>query len=399
MYIDEFYLDFLLGFFSSLLFIGIFFGFIYRKKEKEYDRVLKHSKKQQEYIYNLKLEITTYKERLDQINSLKQNISNEFQNIANSVLNESTKTNSQHIKMAIQPFYENLEFFNNQIKEFYFDESKQRYSLEVEIQKLNNLNKKISQDAINLTNALKGENKIQGDWGELILGRVLDSSGLVKGREYSIQKEYKTEDSKRYRPDVIIHLPESREVIIDSKVSLKSYELYFNDELNKKQHLSDFIRSIKTHISELSKKEYQNIDGIKSLDFVLMFIPIEGAFATALGTEESLYEYAYSKNVILTSPTTLISVLRVIENSWRVTYQNKNAKIIAKKAGELSGKFKLFIDEMKKIDSSLVKAKDAYEEAFKRLSSGKGNLIARSDELNSLQKGDYLKDDNSLSTF
>jgi DNA recombination protein RmuC len=391
MFIDEFYINFLLGFFTALLVLGIFFWLTYRKKELDYLKAFEYSKRLQDHIRDLEVKIATYKERLQQINSTKKELSREFKDIASTVLSNNTKENSKYIEMAIKPFYENLEFFNNQVKEFYIDESRQRYSLEKEIQKLSFLNQKISQDAINLTNALKGENKTQGDWGEVILSRVLESSGLVKNREYSMQKEYKDENLRRVRPDVIVHLPEDREVIIDSKVSLKSYELYFNDELNKKAHLSDFMRSIKTHISDLSKKEYQKIEGIKSMDFVLMFIPIEGAFATALSSEERVYEYAYKNNIILVSPTTLITVLRVIENSWRVTYQNQNAKIIAKKAGELSDKFRLFIDEMKKIDHSLVKAKDSYDEAFKRLSTGRGNLVQRSDELKALESGEVAK--------
>jgi DNA recombination protein RmuC len=392
MFIDQFYINFLLGFFSASLMSIVIFWIFYRKLHIKYERVYEFSKRQNG-------ELILYKERLEQIGNFKESLSSEFKDLATLALSKTTKQNSEHIKMTIMPFYENIKNFSDQVKEFYIDESRERYSLQKEIQKLNELNRQISKDAINLTNALKGENKTQGDWGELILARVLESSGLVKDREYTIQKSFKDESNQLFRPDVIVNLPQNREVIIDSKVSLKSYELYFNDELERKNHLLDFIRSIKGHIDSLSKKRYQNLEGIESLDFVLMFIPIEGAFATALSSDSSLYEYAYKKNVILVSPTTLIAVLRVIENSWRVTYQNKNAKIIAKKAGELNDKFKLFVDEMKKVESSLNRAKDSYDEAFKRLSTGRGNLIARSDELRSLQSSDQTKEDSSLSTF
>ena len=392
MFIDQFYINFLLGFFSALFISMVIFWIFYRKLHIKYERVYEFSKRQNG-------ELILYKERLDQIGNFKESLSSEFKDLATLALSKTTKQNSEHMKITILPFYENIKNFSDQVKEFYIDESRERYSLQKEIQKLNQLNRQISQDAINLTNALKGENKTQGDWGELILGRVLESSGLVKDREYTIQKSFKDESNQLFRPDVIVNLPQNRQVIIDSKVSLKSYELYFNDELERKNHLVDFIRSIKSHIDSLGKKSYQNLEGIESLDFVLMFIPIEGAFSTALSADNSLYEYAYKKNVILVSPTTLIAVLRVVENSWRVTYQNKNAKIIAKKAGELNEKFRLFVDEMKKVDLSLTKAKDSYDEAFKRLSTGRGNLIARSDELRSLQKSDQTKEDSSLSTF
>jgi DNA recombination protein RmuC len=256
-----------------------------------------------------------------------------------------------------------------------------------EIQNLQRLNLKISEDASNLTKALKGDNKLQGDWGEMILSRVLESSGLREGDEYHIQNSYQNEKKERLRPDVIINLPKKRQVIIDAKVSLVSYERYYHDRDNS-QHLKAFLDSLKSHIKGLSEKSYERIEGINSLDFVLLFIPIEGAFSILSQSERSLFEFAYQKNIILVSPSTLLAVLRVIENAWRFEYQNKNAKIIAKKAGALHDKFFGFIDEMYKVEQALLKANGAYTDAFKKLSTGKGNLIDRTKELKTLE-GSY----------
>ncbi len=397
MYINRDILDILSIFFANFIVIGSIFGYFYRKKSFEYQRLYSISRKMQDELKIKEIELATYKERLEYLKSIKESLNSEFKEIANEVLSTNTKANSEHIKLSIKPFYENLDDFNRQIREFYIDESKERYSLTKEIENLRELNLRLSQDATNLANALKGENKIQGNWGEMILNRVLENSGLVSGREYQTQLQLKGDDGRYYRPDAVIHLPQKRDVIIDSKVSLKSYELYYNDEQDRELHLKDFIRSIKTHISDLSRKSYQNLEGIESLDFVLMFIPIEGAFMTIIKVDREIFEYAYSKNIIVVSPSTLLSVLRVIENGWRFDYQNKNAKLIAKKAQMLYEKFELFVDEMKKIDASLTKARDSYDEAFKKLSTGRGNLLQQSRELKALQSCDTKSDMSVIS--
>ena len=226
----------------------------------------------------------------------------------------------------------------------------------------------------------------------MILERVLESSGLKKGREYSTQKAYGNEKGEHLRPDVIVNLPDKKQVIIDSKVSLKSYENYYTDNQNSDKHLKAFSDSLNTHIKLLSDKSYQDLEGVNSLDFVLLFIPIEGAFMLASEHEKELFSRAYQKNIIIVSPSTLLAVLRVIENSWRFEYQNKNAKIIAKKAGDLYDKFYGFVQEMQKIDSSLQKAKDSYDDAFKKLSTGKGNLMNRANELKALEGVTHTKE-------
>jgi len=266
MYIDDGILDFLIGFFSALLLGGVSFWYIYRKKELEYQRVYEIARELKLRARTDMMQIETLKEKIMHIDDLK----GEFKKVANSILVENSYKNAQNIKDSLAPFYENIEDFNKQIKELYFSESKERHLLTHEIEELKRLNQRLSLEASNLTNALKQDSKIRGNWGEMVLERVLESSGLVKGREYQTQLDLKDEDGTKFRPDVVIHLPSKKDVVIDSKLSLISYERYFNDEANKEEHFKDFILSIKRHINDLSKKSYHDLDGIESLDFVLI---------------------------------------------------------------------------------------------------------------------------------
>ena len=389
MLIDEFYINVLLGFLSALLLCSGFFWWFYQKLSYE-SRVLENRLYQREQeLQKLSLMLSTYKERIAQISNHKETMRQEFENIAHSILSQNSKDlnrqNSRDLHQIIDPFKEHIKNFHDRLESYYNSESKERYSLTKEIQSLQALNLQISEDAINLTNALKGDNKLQGDWGEMILERVLESSGLKKGREYSIQTSYENDKKESYRPDVVINLPDNKQVIIDSKVSLKSYEKYHSESIDREQHLDSFMKSLYNHIKSLSMKSYHNLEGVNSLDFVLLFIPIEGAFNLAGENDKTFFAKAYQKNIIIVSPSTLLAVLRVIENSWRFEYQNKNAKIIAKKAGDLYDKFSGFVEEMHKIDYSLQKAKESYDNAFKKLSSGKGNLMNRAKELKALE--------------
>ena len=396
MFIDEFYINSLIGFLVGILLFGLYFWF-YDQKQRERlgkkhheSRALAQelSHKDQE-LQKLRLELTTYKERIAQSENSKLQMRQEFENIAHQILTQSSNTlskqNHHYLDALMKPFKDDIKSFHDRIEDYYFDESKERFSLTKEIQNLQALNQQISQDALNLTDALKGNNKIQGDWGEMVLERLLEGSGLKNGREYSIQKSLKNDKKELFRPDVIIHLPKNRDVIIDSKVSLKSYEAYYHDRSKEAKHAKEFLDSLKRHITMLSDKSYQNLEGIQSLDFVLMFIPIDAALLLAQELDKQLLHYAYQKNVILVSPSTLMAVLRIIENGWRFEYQNKNAQLIAKKAGDLYDKFYNFIQEMQKIDSSLKRAQEAYDDAFKKLSTGKGNLMTKSQELKSLE--------------
>ncbi len=399
--------SFLIGFFVASFIAIIIFYYIYSNLVDYYAKYIsalnKRSRGVEETLLNLQNENLELKHKLDfseqKILFFQQNqnsIKEEFEHIAREVIEKKSENISQNqqesLKLLLTPFAKNIKEFQEKVEAFYINETKERFSLIKEIQTLKNLNERISKDAANLTNALKGDNKLQGDWGEMILQKLLENSGLEQGREYEIQKAYKDEQGRVMKPDVIVHLPDSKEVIIDSKVSLTAYERYHNcEDDEKKIHLNAHLDSIYMHIKKLSQKKYESLIGLKSLDFVLMFIPIEAAFMTAVNADKNLYEKAYRKNIIIVSPSTLLAVLRTIEHSWRYEYQNKNAKDIAKKAGDLYDKFSGFVSSMKTIESSLKKAQNAYEEAFKKLSSGKGNLISRAKELKNMRGIEYKK--------
>jgi DNA recombination protein RmuC len=386
---DDFYLNFFIGFLTALLFGFGFFWRYYIKKEKE-SRALYRA------YYDVKTKLAVSNEKINSIENTNSQLKEQFENIAHSILEKNSKKmlyeNQTSMAQILQPFKENITDFNKKIETYYHDETKERFSLIKEIEKLQILNQKISNEANNLANALKGDNKIQGDWGEYILERVLESSGLKKGREYEIQKEYSSNSGEKLRPDVIVHLPDKKDIIIDSKLSLISYERFHSskNQLEREEHLVKHLNSIKTHIRQLSNKRYQDIPNINTLDFVLMFIPIEAAFLLAVEKDRTLYERAYEKNIIIVSPSTLLAVLRTIQNSWRYEYQNKNAQLIAKKAGDMHDKFVSFVNQMLDVEKALTKAQSSYEDAFKKLSSGKGNLINRSRELKELD-GVYHK--------
>ncbi len=407
--------SFLIGFLVASLFIIIIFYYIYTNTVNSYSAyiktireesrgVLEEAQEQAEKLRTYELEtaklsqeLTFAQEKVTFLEQTKEEIKKEFEHIAREVIEEKSETVSKRqqesLKLLLAPFADNIKNFQHKVERFYTEESRERYSLLKEIDALKNLNERISQDAVNLTNALKGDNKLQGNWGELILEKVLESSGLTRGREYEIQKAYKDEAGKSYKPDVIVHLPDKKDVVIDSKVSLKAYEAYYSaaDEEEKSRHLKAHLDSLYIHIKTLSQKRYEALEGVRSLDFVLLFIPIEAAFMSAVEADRSLYEKAYRKNIILVSPSTLLAVLRTIEHAWRHEYQHKNAREIAKRAGDLYDKFRGFLESMQSIEKSLHKAQEAYDDAFKKLSSGKGNLISRAKALGKMQGIEHRK--------
>jgi len=258
--------------------------------------------------------------------------------------------------------------------------------LQHEIGTLKTLNQQISQDAINLTKALKGENKKQGIWGEMVLTRILENSGLREGSEFQREVTCYTEENKSFRPDVIVKLPNEKDIIIDAKTSLIAYERYINtqDPKAKAQQLKAHIDSIKNHINSLSEKNYENLKGLNTLDFIFMFMPIEGALATALEHNNTLYDYALNQKIILVSPTTLLVAMRTIENIWRQEKQNKNAKEIAKRAGAMYDKFVGFSEDMIKISKQLDTVQQSFLLAKTKLSHGKGNLVDQAQNLKEL---------------
>jgi DNA recombination protein RmuC len=248
------------------------------------------------------------------------------------------------------------------------------------------MNQQITQEAKNLTTALKGQSKTQGNWGEFILESILEKSGLVKGREYVVQESITAESGKRFQPDVIINLPENKSIIIDSKVSLVGYEKFVSedDENQKQLGLREHINSIRTHIKSLSSKNYQNLYQLESLDFVLMFMPIEPAFAIAVQSDPLIFTDAFEQNIVIVSPSTLLATLRTISSIWRQENQNKNALEIARQSGEMLDKFAAFVDDLISVGKGLVSAKDNYDKAMNKLTEGRGNLIGRSEKIKKL---------------
>jgi len=330
------------------------------------------------------------REKLTLLQEARDQLKMEFQNVANKIFEDKsrrfTEQNRENIEGVLKPMREQLLDFKKKVEDVYDKESKDRISLLNEIIHLKTLNERISDDAVNLTNALKGQSKTRGAWGEMILERVLEESGLQKGREYEVQVMYAGEEGQRRHPDVIVHLPEGKDIVIDSKVSLTAYEKYCSAETEetRDRRLKEHILSVRTHIKALSEKRYEELEGIRTLDFVLMFLPIEGAFWTAIESEQGLFNESFSKNIMLVSPSTLLATLRIINNIWRYEDQNRNALIIAKKAGDLYDKFVGFVEALDDVGQKIDRARESYQTARNRLADGRGNLVRRSMELRQL---------------
>lgn len=324
------------------------------------------------------------------LESHKAELKEEFEKVANRVLQNNAQTftslSTQNLDKLINPLHQQLYEFKQQVADVYTKESQERAVLQHEIGTLKTLNQQISQDAINLTKALKGENKKQGIWGEMVLTRILENSGLREGSEFQREVTCYTEENKSFRPDVIVKLPNDKDIIIDAKTSLIAYERYINtqDSKAKAEHLKAHIDSIKKHINSLSEKNYENLKGLNTLDFIFMFMPIEGALATALEHNTTLYDYALNKKIILVSPTTLLVAMRTIENIWRQEKQNKNAKDIAKRAGAMYDKFVGFSEDMVKISKQLDTVQQSFLSAKTKLSHGRGNLVDQAQNLKEL---------------
>ena len=380
-----------IGFLLAALTTTLLFYLIYSRESKRVALLHEACRRRDDLLAARERQLLLAEEKLAFLEERQSEMKQSFEHIALEVLSEKRadqrKREQEDLKLLLEPFSEHIKSFQERVETLYMQENRERFSLAREIQSLKSLNERISQDAINLTNALKGDNKTQGNWGEMILQKVLETSGLTEGREYEAQKGYGDGEGRVLKPDIVVHLPHDKDIVIDSKVSLKAYESYINAQSDdeRQRHLKAHLDSLYLHINQLSRKNYEALEGIRTLDFVLLFIPIEAAFMTALDADTELYEKAYRQNIILVSPTTLLAVLRTIEHAWRYEYQNSNAQKIAKKAGDLYEKFALFMESMQEIDDALKKASSAYERAHKRLSSGKGNLIARAEELKRME--------------
>ncbi len=329
-------------------------------------------------------------EKLKLLEESREKLTQEFQLLANRIFEANTQKLSQHsevqIKQVLSPIQDQLKDFRKKIEDVYEKESQQRFSLASEIKRLQGLNERISEDAIALTNALKGENKTAGNWGEVVLERILERSGLTKGQEYDVQVNQTGADGRRLQPDVVIRLPDNKSVIVDSKVSLLAYEQYHNAENDddRTTALKQHLVSLRQHVKNLGSKNYQDSVGVQSLDFVLLFVPIEGAFAVAVQQDASLFSDAFEQNVMIVSPSTLLATLRTIHNIWRYEYQSQNALEIAKQAGNLYDKFVNFTQDLQDIGTRLEQTQKSYEGAMSKLSVGRGNLVARVEKLKQL---------------
>ena len=325
-----------------------------------------------------------------EIEDMQKKFSTEFENIANKILEEKsvkfTAQNKENIDSVLAPLSEKLKSFETKVQDTYEKGLKERSELKEQVIQLSNLNQTLSKDAQNLTRALTHDNKTQGNWGELILEKILKESGLTEGEEYSKQHSTNNEEGKRIQPDFLIKLPDNKHIIIDSKVSLVAYEQFVNseDEAEKEAFLKAHILSVRSHIKLLSEKNYQTGLTINSPDFVLLFMPIEPAFSLAMQKDKEIYQYAWSRNIVIVSPTTLLATIRTIASIWKQEKQNRNSIEIAKQAGSLMDKFVGFLDDMEKIERGISQIDGAYKNAINKLKTGSGNLIRRAEKLKKL---------------
>ncbi|MRH99937.1 DNA recombination protein RmuC [Kriegella sp. EG-1] len=326
------------------------------------------------------------KEQKEEVERLQEKFTKEFENLANKILDEKsnkfTEQNQKNIKNILNPLQEKILLFEKKVEESRKENYGIHQALKEQLLNLQNQNLKITQEAENLTKALKGDSKMQGNWGELVLERVLEKSGLEKDREYLVQQSFTLEDGTRVLPDVIINLPDGKKMIVDSKVSLTDYERYVNAEDEfKDKFLKDHINSLKKHVDQLSAKKYEDLYEMESPDFVLMFVPIEPAFAVAINNDNALYNKAFEQNIVIVTPSTLLATLRTIDSMWNNEKQQRNAIEIARQAGALYDKFEGFVGDLTKVGKRLDDAKNEYKGAMNKLVDGRGNIITSIEKL------------------
>jgi DNA recombination protein RmuC len=340
------------------------------KKENDFDNLMERNKEQKQ-----------------EVEKLQEKFTKEFENLANKILEEKTvkftEQNKENLKNILSPLQDKIQLFEKKVEDTHKESIDYHAALRQQILGLREMNEQMSKETINLTKALKGDSKMQGNWGELVLERVLEKSGLEKDREYFVQQSHITEDGNRVFPDVIINLPDGKKMIIDSKVTLTAYERYINEEDSevKNQHLKEHIVSINRHVEQLSSKNYHDLYHMESPDFVLLFIPIESAFAVALNQDTSLYNKAFEKNIVIVTPSTLLATLRTIDSMWTNQKQQENAIEIARQAGALYDKFEGFVSDLIKIGKKMDEAKVEYGNAMNKLVEGKGNLVSSVEKL------------------
>lgn len=335
-------------------------------------------------------QIQSSQEKLQLLEHAEERLKQQFEQLANQLFEVKTakvdQQNRQSLEGLLSPLKEQLEGFKKQVNDNFNHEAKERHTLVHELKNLQRLNEQMAQEALNLTQALKGDNKQQGNWGEVVLARVLTESGLREGHEYHTQVSLQNEAGKRYQPDVIVNLPHDKQVVIDSKMALVAYERYFHaqTESERARALSEHLLALRAHIKGLGQKDYHQLKGLQSLDYVLMFIPVEPAFQVAIQADPSLVKEAMEQNILLVSPTTLLVALRTIDNLWRNDRQNQNAKLIAERASKLYDKLRLFMEDMEGLGGALDRANQNYQGAMNKLATGRGNALRQAESFKQL---------------
>jgi len=368
---------------------------------KEKDELLHHIQQlrtengiQSQQLARAEADFGNLQEKLDsqkkEMENLQQKYTTEFENIATKILKQNTQdfsvANQKSITELLSPLKEKIQVFEKKVEDTYEKGLKDQTDLKAELKKLHDLNLKISDEANNLTKALKGDVKKQGNWGEVILARILERSGLTEGREYIKQENVLSENGQRFQPDVVIHLPDQKHIVVDSKVSLVAYERLVNaaDERDRPAFVKEHLLSVRSHIKILSEKHYQHSPNFNSPDFVLLFVPIESSFSIAVQEDQDLFSYAWNNKVVIVSPSTLLATLRTIASIWQQENQTRNALEIARQSGALYDKFVLFISDMESIGKSLESTRKTYDQATNKLYSGSGNLVKRAENIRKL---------------
>lgn len=364
------------------------------KIQAEFSRATELAEKRGQEMVGLETVNRNLSEKLDtqkrEIEELQKRLTAEFENIASKILKERAEefslSNHKNLSQILSPLQEKILTFEKKVEEAYDKELRDKISLKEEVKRLYELNTKVSEEANNLTKALKGEVKRQGNWGEVILERVLERSGLTRGVEYAREVVVSGSDDQRQRPDVIVHLPDDKHIIIDSKVSLVAYERYSSAETPEQQaaFLKEHIRSLYNHVKFLSEKNYQDAFGLNAPDFVLLFLPIEASFSVAVQQDAELYTYAWERKIVIVSPTTLLATLRTISSIWKQENQTRNAQEIARLSKALYDKFLGFTEDMNKIKQNLDRASGAYDDAVKKMKDGKGNILRTAEKIKEL---------------
>jgi len=369
-------MDIVIGLFS--LVIGAFASYYILNK-----KLLTLSEKNIQLKTTLDEKEKNYAEKLAFVDQLKSQVNTDFKSLASDILKNNRDKLKDDNSELLTPLQTELKSFRERIESITRDQLKERTTLGEQIKGLHKANLETQQTAQDLTNALTYDNKHQGNWGEVILNSMLTSFGFREGHEFDTQKQLKSETGEIYQPDVILHLPDDKDIVIDSKVSLKDYKEYISD-ISNEEALDRHLKSIENQIKNISIKEYENLEGVKTLDFILVFIPIEGALLSAYNKKQSLHSDALKKNVLLVSPSSLSMSLKLVNFMWQTAKQNKNSEEIARQAAAMYDKLALFVEELDRVEGHLDKAKEGYSEARKKLSTGKGNLISRAEKIKTL---------------